>query len=119
MAVASVLAVKPEVIVLDEPTTGLDYAHQMETMRMLEGLNRQGHTIVIITHAMWIAESFASRTVVMSRGKIVTDGPTRRVFADEARLSEASLVPSALVRLSNWLGARSLTVEDMARELRP
>ena len=119
VAVASVLAVKPQVIVLDEPTTGLDYAHQLQTMRMLEGFNRLGHTIVIITHAMWIAETFASRTVVMRRGEIVADGPTRRVFADERGLSSASLVPSSLVRLSNWLGTRSLTVEGMAEELGP
>ncbi|MBA4417424.1 MAG: hypothetical protein C0392_05900 [Syntrophus sp. (in: bacteria)] len=119
VAVASVLAVKPRVIVLDEPTTGLDYALQLETMRMLKGLNEEGHTIIIITHAMWIAESFATRTIVMGHGEIITDGPTRRVFADERRLSETSLAPSALVRLSNWLGTASLTVEGMVKELQP
>lgn len=117
VAVASVLAVKPRVIILDEPTTGLDYAHQLETMRMLKSLNEEGHIIIIITHAMWIAESFATRTIVMRQGEIITDGPTRRVFADERGLSETSLVPSALVRLSNWLGTASLTVEGMVKEL--
>jgi energy-coupling factor transport system ATP-binding protein len=119
VAVASVLAVKPEVIVLDEPTTGLDYAHQIEAMEMLKSLNDEGHTIIIITHAMWIAESFASRAVVMRGGEIIADGPTRRVFADESTLSEASLSPSALARLSNWLGCGSLTVEGMTEELKP
>jgi energy-coupling factor transport system ATP-binding protein len=117
VAVASVLAVRPEVIVLDEPTTGLDYTYQAETMGMLRDLNSHGHTIIIITHAMWIAESFASRTVVMRQGTIIADGPTRRVFADEENLSKASLAPSALVRLSNWLGTGSLTVGGMAEEL--
>ena len=119
VAVASVLAVKPRVIVLDEPTTGLDYTHQVETMKMLKGLNDEGHTVIIITHAMWIAESFASRTVVMKKGKIIADGPTRNVFADEARLSGASLAPSPLTALSNRLGTRSLTVEGMVKELKP
>jgi energy-coupling factor transport system ATP-binding protein len=118
VAVASVLAVKPQVIVLDEPTTGLDYTHQVETMKMLKDLNDEGHTIIIITHAMWIAESFATRTVVMREGAIIADGPTRNVFADEARLSEASLTPSPLVSLSNRLGTRSLTVEGMVEELK-
>jgi energy-coupling factor transport system ATP-binding protein len=119
VAVASVLAVKPQVIVLDEPTTGLDYTHQVETMKMLKALNDDGHTIIIITHAMWIAESFATRTVVMREGTIIADGPTRNVFADEATLSEASLTPSPLVSLSNRLGTRSLTVEGMMKELKP
>ena len=118
VAVASVLAVKPEVIVLDEPTTGLDYTHQIETMKMLKSLNDEGHTVIIITHAMWIAESFASRTVVMRDGTIVADGPTRDVFADEKRLSEASLTPSPLVSLSNRLGTRSLTVDGMVKEFK-
>ncbi len=119
VAVASVLAVKPRVIVLDEPTTGLDYADQIAAMNMLKSLNDAGHTIVIITHAMWIAEAYASRAVVMRQGEIVADGPTRRVFADEATLSGASLIPSTLTRLSNWLGTQSLTVDGMAGELAP
>jgi len=117
VAVACVLAVKPKVIILDEPTTGLDYRHQRDTMDLLKELNRQGHTIIVITHAMWIAETYCRRTVVMKNGRIIADGDTRTIFADAARLSEASLCPSPLARLSNWLGTESLTVEDMVREL--
>jgi len=117
VVVASVLAVKPKVIILDEPTTGLDYRHQRDAMDLLKELNRQGHTIIVITHAMWIAETYCRRTVVMKDGRIIADGDTRAVFADAARLSEAALCPSPLARLSNWLGTESLTVEDMVREL--
>ena len=119
VAVASVLAVKPKVIILDEPTTGLDYIHQKETMEMLKDLNKMGHTIIIITHTMWIAESYAKRTLVMKSGEIIADGPTRAVFGDEETLGRASLAPSELVRLSNWLKAKSLTADDLARELSP
>jgi energy-coupling factor transport system ATP-binding protein len=118
VVVACVLAVKPKVIILDEPTTGLDYKHQHDTMELLKELNHQGHTIIVITHAMWIAEAYCSRTIVMKDGRIISDGDTRSVFFDEAKLSRASLAPSHLVRLSNWLGAESLTVEDMVKELK-
>jgi energy-coupling factor transport system ATP-binding protein len=118
VAVASVLAAQPQVIILDEPTTGLDYRHQRNMMEMLKRLNRYGHTIIIITHSMWVAAEYANRTIVMKDGFILSDGPTRTVFADEARLAEASLCPPSLVRLSNWLGAEALTVQEMVKELK-
>ena len=118
VAVASVLATQPRVIILDEPTTGLDYHHQRSMMEMLRRLNQDGHTIIIITHSMWVAVEYATRTIVMKDGGILSDGPTRAVFADEARLAEASLCPPSLVRLSNWLGTEALTVEQMVQELR-
>ena len=117
VAVASVLAAQPQVIILDEPTTGLDYRHQRNMMEMLKRLNRYGHTIVIITHSMWVAAEYANRTIVMKDGRILSDGPTRWVFSDENRLTEASLCPPSLVRLSNWLGTEALTVQQMVQEL--
>jgi energy-coupling factor transport system ATP-binding protein len=118
VAVASVLAVQPQVVILDEPTTGLDYRHQRNMMDMLKRLNQQGHTIIIITHSMWVAAEYAERTIVLKDGCILSDGPTRVVFTNEARLSEASLRPSSLLRLSNWLGTKALTVKQMVHELR-
>lgn len=117
VAVASVLAAQPQVLILDEPTTGLDYGHQLSMMEMLKCLNKRGHTIIIITHSMGLAAEYANRTVVMRDGSILLDGPTRVVFSDETRLSQASLFPSQLVRLSNWLGVKALTVQQMVKEL--
>jgi energy-coupling factor transport system ATP-binding protein len=117
VAVASVLAVRPEVLVLDEPTTGLDEGHQRSLMEMLKSLHARGHTIIIITHSMEVAAEYATRAVVMKDGVILLDGPTREVFAREERLQEAALRPSSLVRLSNWLGTRALTVSQMVKEL--
>ncbi len=118
VAVASVLAAQPQVVILDEPTTGLDYRHQRNMMEMLKRLNQKGHTVIIITHSMWVAAEYAERTIVLKDGSILSDGPTRAVFADEAQLASASLRPSSLVRLSNWLGTKALTVEEMVRELK-
>jgi energy-coupling factor transport system ATP-binding protein len=118
VAVASVLAAQPQVIILDEPTTGLDYQHQRNTMEVLKRLNRSGHTVIVITHSMWVAAEYADRTIVLKDGAILLDGPTRVIFANEARLAEASLCPSSLLRLSNWLGTEALTVQQMVKELR-
>jgi energy-coupling factor transporter ATP-binding protein EcfA2 len=118
VAVASVLATQPQVIILDEPTTGLDYRHQRDIMEMLKSLNRVGHTIIIITHSIWVAAEYAKRTIVMRDGHILSDGPTRAVFAEENRLAEASLCPPSIVRLSNWLGTEALTVQEMVKELK-
>jgi energy-coupling factor transport system ATP-binding protein len=118
VAVASVLAAQPQVIILDEPTTGLDYGHQRNMMEMLKSLNRAGHTVIIITHSMWVAAEYTKRTIVLKDGSILSDGPTRLVFANETLLAGASLRPSLLVQLSNWVGTQGLTVEQLVQELK-
>lgn len=118
VAVASILAVKPAVIILDEPTTGLDYVHQRDTMEMLKRLNQLGHTIIIITHAMWIAEAYARRSILMKEGRILLDGSTPTVFSDENMLAASSLAPSDLIRLRNRLGLAAMTLTDMVKELK-
>jgi energy-coupling factor transport system ATP-binding protein len=117
VAVASVLAARPQVLVLDEPTTGLDYPQQRAMMEMLRQLNGKGHTVIVITHAMWVAEQYAHRTVVLQGGRLLLDGPTRDVFRAEELLARAGLRPSQTALLSNWLGARALTLEGLVREL--
>ncbi|MGA3084004.1 MAG: energy-coupling factor transporter ATPase [Thermodesulfobacteriota bacterium] len=117
VAVASVLAVQPQIIILDEPTTGLDYNHQRGMMELLKRLNQKGHTIIIITHSMWVAAEYAQRTVVLKEGAIILDGPTRHVFAQESKLAAASLSPPPLVQISNRLGLQALTLEQMVQEL--
>lgn len=118
VAVASVLAAQPQVIILDEPTTGLDYRHQRSMMEMLRDLHRRGHTVIIITHSMWVAAEYAERVVVMKDGQILLDAPTRTAFAQEQVLAEASLRSPPLLRLGNWLGTSGLTLEAMVEELR-
>jgi len=118
IAVASVLAAQPQVMILDEPTTGLDYRQQKKMMEMLKQLNQKGHTILIITHSMWVAAEYADRTIVMKDGLILADGPTRAIFGNESLLEQASLRPPPVVQLSNWLGTNGLSVEEMVQELR-
>lgn len=113
VAVASVLSMRPDVLILDEPTTGLDYLEQRGMMELVRGLNEQGSTIIIVTHAMWVVCEFAHRVLVMKGGKLVEDGPTRQVFAEEHVLQDMFLLPPPIVSLGNRLGYPVLTVAEM------
>ncbi|WP_028925202.1 ABC transporter ATP-binding protein [Pseudonocardia acaciae] len=119
VAVASVLATRPDVLILDEPTTGLDHTEQLGMMRLLRELNEAGATIVIVTHTMWVVGAYAHRAVVMSGGRVVRDGPVREVFAHESELTELSLIPPQITRIGNRLGAPLLTVEEACACLAP
>ena len=74
MAVASILAAKPRILIVDEPTTGLDAEESVRMMNMMRTLHRQGHTIIVITHDMGIVANYATRCVLMRGGAIVADG---------------------------------------------
>ncbi|MHB9107651.1 MAG: energy-coupling factor ABC transporter ATP-binding protein [Armatimonadota bacterium] len=113
VAVASVLAAAPEVIVLDEPTTGLDYRQQLEMMALVRRLHAAGRTIILITHSMWIAAEYARRCVVMADGRVIANGPTRQVFADEEVLARAHLRAPAITQFGNRLGFAALSVEEL------
>ena len=113
VAVASVLAAQPEVLILDEPTTGLDYAEQRSMMDMVRKLNENGSTIIFVTHHMWVVAEYARRVFVMKDGKIMLEGATRDVFSHGAELRAASLRPPHFVEFSNRLGHTFLTPEEM------
>jgi energy-coupling factor transport system ATP-binding protein len=113
VAVASTLATKPDVIILDEPTTGLDHRELQGMMALIQRLNAAGHTIVIITHAMDVAAAYARRVILMQGGRILRDGPTREVFSDEASIGQTGLTPPPVVQVGNRLGVRALTLDEL------
>ena len=115
VAVASVLAVRPEVLILDEPTTGLDYAEQRSMMDLVTRLNESGSTIIVVTHTMWVVAEYAHRAVVVRDGRVVLSGPVREVFTEEDELRDASLRPPHIVSLGNSLGFPVLSVEELLR----
>jgi energy-coupling factor transport system ATP-binding protein len=115
VAVASVLAVRPEVLILDEPTTGLDYAEQRSMMDLVKRLNDAGSTIIVVTHTMWVVAEYAHRAAVVRDGRVVLSGPVREIFTEENQLRDASLRPPHIVSLGNSLGFPVLSVEEMLR----
>ena len=76
LAIACVIAMRPKVIVLDEPTTGLDARESAEIMAILGRLRWDGHTIVMVSHDMRLVENYADRIIRMEQGRIVPDGRT-------------------------------------------
>jgi energy-coupling factor transport system ATP-binding protein len=113
VAVASVLAVRPEVLILDEPTTGLDYAEQRSMMDLVKSLNESGSTIIVVTHTMWVVAEYAHRAAVVRDGRISLRGTVREVFAQEDDLKDAYVRPPHIVTLGNTLGATVLSVQEM------
>src|SRR5207237_8239742 len=88
-AVAAVLALRPDVLVLDEPTTGLDFAEQQKMMALLRALHAGGRTIVIITHTPWVIAEYAERVVLLAEGRLRFDGPPGQFFAGGELLTAA------------------------------
>ena len=104
VAVASILATRPEVLIFDEPTTGLDAQETDRMMAMIRELHRQGHTIVMITHSMRLVAEYAQRCVLMKEGKVVGDGSPREIFGDAALVRSASLELPPICRFSQRWG---------------
>jgi energy-coupling factor transport system ATP-binding protein len=106
LAVASVIAMGSPVLVVDEPTTGLDLQGALGIMQLLRQWNADGRTIIIITHDMNIVAEYARRTVVMAHGHILADGPTRGVLTQQAVLAQAFLKAPQVTRVAQSLDPR-------------
>jgi cobalt/nickel transport system ATP-binding protein len=87
-AIAAVLAMAPEILVMDEPTTGLDSRSRRQLMELLKGF---GHTMLIATHDLDLVLEVCERTIVLHQGAVMADGPTRAIFADAGLLATCHL----------------------------
>jgi energy-coupling factor transport system ATP-binding protein len=105
VSIASVIAMDPDVLILDEPTTGLDAEESAELMRRLKRLNDNGKTIILITHDMKLVAEHAKRVVVISEGRVLLDSDPRGAFSDLEILRQSNLVPPAVTQLAHRLSA--------------
>ena len=112
LAVASILALEPDLLVLDEPTTGQDRGHIRKFLDKIRELNRFGKTVVLITHDMELAAEYVERVVVMKQGKILLDGPTAEVFSSPD-LGAAGLIPPLPARLARDLRIQGLEIPSL------
>ena len=113
VALASTLAVKPAVLILDEPTTGLDYRECTRIMEFIRTLNeKEGTTVVMVCHDMEVVLDYARRALVMAGGRLLADGPVREIFRDEALMERASLLPPQIIRIGGRLGGTFAEADD-------
>ena len=125
LALASIVVLAPPVVVLDEPTTGLDYRECVKVMDIIRRIHERGTTVVMVCHDMEVVADYAARCIVMSGGEVVDDAPTFDVLRNRETLERASLVPPQIVELSLELGremphladgpvGRANTLDEMA-----
>lgn len=103
VALAAVLAARPRILVLDEPTGGLDSRSQQELMAAVVAFNRQGGTVLLITHDMRLAAEYAARALVMLGGQMLFDGAPRTLFARADVVTQAHLAVPEVIRLAKRL----------------
>lgn len=123
IAIAGVLAMRPDCIILDEPTAMLDPSGRIEVMETIQALNKEGITIILITHYMEEAV-LSDRVYVMEEGKVVMEGTPKQVFREVPRMKELGLdVPNVtelayeLKELGVDIPVDVLTIDEMVREL--
>ncbi len=113
LTVASVLSMKPKVLLLDEPTTGQDHKGRWILADLCKRLNKEGFTIIVITHDMRFVVEVARRVILIADGKIAMDGPTREVMTTIDILRKAAIKPPQIVQLADSLKKKGVEINAM------
>jgi len=108
VAIAGVLAMDPDVLILDEPTSMLDPAGSEDIMDLLDELNQHGKTIIISTHDVELAYPWADRVILMENGRITASGTPEKAFSDRELVKRARLKTPILLELCQELAARGI-----------
>lgn len=105
VVIASVIALKPGIIILDEPTSGQDYKGCYQIMDIAKDLHAQGHTIIFVTHHMPLVTEYAERTIVMARRHILMDDASDDVFNHPDELATTNIKPPQITRFGSSLSS--------------
>jgi energy-coupling factor transport system ATP-binding protein len=119
VALAAVLAMDTPIVILDEPTTGQDYAGQELLGQVVAWLSQAGKTVLAITHDIDFCAEHFERVVVMGEGQVLLDGPARQALAQYETLASTGVEPPQLVRLASrlGLGRPPLNVDEFIQEI--
>ena len=113
MAIAGVLAMEPEVLILDEPTAGLDPRGRDEILDQIDRLHRdRGMTIILVSHSMEDVARYADRLMVMNHGEKVFDGPPKEVFRHYRELEAIGLAAPQITYLVHDLRERGIDIDE-------
>ena len=121
VVIASALALDPEIIILDEPTTGQDYRGCHQIMQIAKAMHEQGRTVLFVTHHMALVAEYARRVIVLSGGKVILDDVTEAVFSKREVVRQAYIIPPQITELGQALPPElglprtPLTVETMCQ----
>jgi energy-coupling factor transport system ATP-binding protein len=100
VAIASILTLTPEILILDEPTSGQDWKHIEELMKLISSLHANGKTIILITHNMRIIAEYCNKIVILKDGLLYYEGDVRKAFSNIKLLKEADLRPPLISEIS-------------------
>lgn len=121
--IASVLAMEPEIVILDEPTSGQVYRGCYQVMDIAKAINAQGRSVVVVTHHMALVAEYTSRTIVMAKTRVLMDGDTDKVFAETDLLATTHIKAPQITQVSMAVesqlhfGKTVLSVEECAQKL--
>ena len=123
VAIASVLTMRPALLVLDEPTTGQDEATTRRIVELVEAQRDAGTTVICATHDLSLVGRVADRVVVLAAGAVTADGPPRALFSDRSLLAGARLAPPQITELSLAMPGRAgrpgvMSVAELVDEVR-
>lgn len=117
LALASVLVMHPEVLILDEPTVGLDVLSRNRIHKIVKSMSQEDRTLIIISHDMDFVASLVERVVILKAGQVIGDGRTADIFSNETLLKEAGLEPPAIFRFHTRLQNLGLDIASESMDL--
>lgn len=117
VAIADILAMHPDVLILDEPFAWLDPKHMLEMVKLLDDLTLKGKTIIISTHDVNMAYAFSEHCIVMKDGKIIATGPPQEVFTDHELLRFAELELPVVLKIFSECGLKADKLPQTVDEL--
>ncbi len=117
LALASIIVCEPDIIILDEPTTGLDFRECEKVMEVISQMNDSGTTVVMVCHDMEVVADHAKRVIAMTQGQIVADGQTIEVLRNRDAVSRAHLLEPQIIEISMKLAdmPHSEKLENLCR----
>lgn len=116
LALASIIVLSPPTIILDEPTTGLDYTECLQVMSIVKELNENGTTVIMVCHDMEVVGDFAKRVLVMTNGRVIADGSTFDIFRNTQAMKQAHVLPPQIVEISTLLGQELTDASPLIKE---
>ena len=112
VAIAGVLAMDPQILILDEPTAGLDTQATNDLLKLIKDFNEKGTTIIMVTHQMEQVAYYANHVIAMSNGQVVADTTPQQLFRDAQRLKKLSLTLPVSVEVAQFLSKDGITLKN-------